>query len=83
MGKASSRKKRQHEPDPGHLPTGVSRCSRCGRPWITEQMRPIKNDVLCFPCSEEFDMAKAQALHEAAEAERLIQVERQKHARLN
>lgn len=84
MGKASSDKKRRREEDPAdRLPNGVSRCSRCGRPWLTERMTPHRNDVLCQVCEEAFQMAVMQANYEVAEAERLIQVERAKHAKMN
>jgi uncharacterized Zn finger protein (UPF0148 family) len=83
MGKKSRKKREQQGAESSHLPNGVSRCSKCGRPWLTEQMTPHKGDVLCFPCEEEFRMATFRAMDEVAEAERLIQMERAKHAKLN
>lgn len=80
-----SKKKRRknNEPENDHLPPGCSRCSKCGRAWLSSQMTPHKGDVLCAVCEEEFRMAVAQAAYEVAEAERMIQVERQKHYKMN
>jgi len=61
-------KKKRHtpQPDPDHLPPGCSRCAKCGRPWLTEQMTPHRGGAICFPCEEAFQMFKANLEHEAA-----------------
>jgi hypothetical protein len=46
-------------------------------------MTPHKGDVLCFPCEEAWRLARAQAAYAMAEAERLLQLERQKKAHMN
>jgi len=82
MGK-KSRKKRENTDGSSSLPPMCSRCSKCGRPWLTAQMTPRKGDVLCWPCEEQFQMALEQAAYEVAEAEYLMRTEAQKHARKN
>jgi hypothetical protein len=56
---------RSGEVVPDALPPGCFRCDKCGRPWINEQAFAIKDDVLCFPCYESFQMAVMNALHQA------------------
>ena len=46
-------------------------------------MTAHKGDVLCWPCEESFRLATFRAMEEVAEAERLIQMERAKFAKMN